>query len=238
MLAETAGTPVRWHNTHEFDTAGITGGALVNENGLVNALVAFHRALLLPNFSVEAVTLSSYAADSQPYNPDVLFSRTVMLRGVYGGQPEGSAEVLPLTNCLLVKRAVNAGREGNMLLRGMLKESDISSDPLTGAIHFTSPTAIQTVLEEKWTQLKTGLTSAGVDMALLSGPNGASSRLVTGLILKGITNKQLRNKRAAPSSGGALGGLFDGLVDQYGSQVVGSMVEYLLASGGSVPLLP
>jgi hypothetical protein len=238
MLAETAGVPVRWHNTHELDTAGITGGLLVNEEMLANALVAFHRGMLLPNFYVESVTLSSYAADSEPYNPDNLFARTVMGRGTYGGQQAGSDAVLPLQTCLHIKRAVGTGREGNLLLRGVLTEADITSDPLTGAIHLTGKTAIETALGEKWTALKTSLTGAGADMALLSGTDGAVSRPVLALLVKGVTSKQLRNKRGTAGSQGALGGLFDGLVDQYGSQVVGNIVEYLIASGGSVPLLP
>jgi hypothetical protein len=237
MLAETAGTPVRWVNTHEFDTTGITGGLMLYPVALGAAVVQFHRSLLMTNFYVEGVTVSTYADDGAPYNPDTFYARTVLLRGLRSAGTNNTA-VLPLTNTVLIKRMVDTGREGSMLLRGMLTEADIQSDPLTGSVTFTDLGTLTDNLSQAYTAMATAAHDAGADMALLSGPDGATSRLVVGLKLKGISSKQLRNKRTMAGSGGGLGGLFDGLVTQYGSAVVSQMVNYLLESGGTVPLLP
>lgn len=240
MRGETAGTPVRWANTHEFRAAGLTGGLFIDAGLVADAVAAFHRALLLTNFYVESVTVSSYAEDGAPYNPDTFLSRTVMERGLYGGQitAEAPTTVLPITNTLIVKRQVDAGREGTLLLRGMLSEQDIQSDPLTGAITLVNAAPLQEVVSNAYSALLTGLNRAA-DMVLASGSGlSINTRNVSGLLVKGVGNKKLNNKYfnrgASPAEG-----IYEQLVAQYGPGAVGSIVEYLLGSGGTLPpLLP
>lgn len=239
MRADTAGGPVRWANTHEFDATGWTGDLFVNVGTLAGAVVTMHRNLLNAAFLVESVTISSAADDGKPYNPETFYTRTVMVRGDRG-DPALSTQLLPLTNVLHVKKMVSAGREGNMLLRGFLNETDIQSDPLTGAIALTNAQQVSTEVATAWGAFNSAVTSGGAKMVLMKVEGGVVSQVrdVTGMTVKGHTSKKLNNKYFN-RDGGGLGGAFDGLVDTYGPIVVSRVIEYLTASGGTMPpLLP
>lgn len=239
MRADTAGGPVRWANVHEFDATGWTGDLFLNQVALFEGIAAFHQSLLSPAFWVESVTISSAAEDGRPYDPETLFTRTAMLRGTRG-IVANQAKLLPLVNVLHVKKAVSAGREGNMLLRGFLTEEDIQSDPLTGAVTLVEFSAIQTEVSQAWATLNTALSTGGAKMVLMKVVDGTVSQVreVSGLLAKGVTAKKLNNKYFDKGSS-PLAGLYEGLVEQYGPAVVGNIVEYLIGSGGTVPpLLP
>jgi hypothetical protein len=62
-------------------------------------------------------------------------------------------------------------------------------------------------------------------------------RTIDGLHVKGHTVKKLNNKYFDKGAG-TLGGVFNGLVEQYGPTVIGQVVNYLIGSGGTPPLLP
>lgn len=239
--ANTAGVPVRWANTHELNGVGITGDAFVDPVLVADALAAFHQKLLLPGFLVESVVLSSFAPDGSPYNPDTFFSRTYMLRGsrVPAEAPNPVTTALPIVNTLMVKKLVESGREGTMLLRGFLSEGDVQSDALTGAVTLTEAASIATVIQSAWTALEEGFDGAVV-MALLGGTGSSptTTRVVSGLRVKSVSSKKLNNKYfdKAPSNG--FGGIFDGLVDQYGAGIIGNIIEYIASTGGELPLLP
>lgn len=239
MRADTAGGPVRWANTHELTSTLPTGDLFIQQEQVVLALEAFHRALLNRAFYVESLTLSSVAEDGQPYNPEAFYTRTSMFRGLRGDNVTPGT-LLPLANVLHVKKAVTAGREGNLLLRGFLVEEDIQSDPMTGAVTLSDFPGVQTEIATAWGELVGDLEGAGAKMVLMKVAGGVASqiRTVTGILPKGVTNKKLNNKYFDRASGG-LGGLFDGLVEEYGPTVVAQIVQYLISSGGTVPpLLP
>jgi len=238
--SDSAATPVRWAQTHEFRGTGITGDLFVDEDALINGIVGFHAPMLMPNFWIEAVVLSSAAPDGQPYNPETFLSRTIMARGERSAGTDAASQVLPLTSTLLIKRQVGAGREGNMLFRGFLTEGDIVSDPLTGIVTLVARENVASVVTAGWTALSAAVSGAGAEMVLRSGAGaGANVRIVTGLKLKSVGTKKLNNKYFDRQAASPTQGLFDGLVEQYGAQVVGNIVQYLIGSGGTVPpLLP
>lgn len=239
MRADTAGGPIRWANTHEWGTITQLGGTTVDVGALAVAMIDFHRALLNQAFFVESITISTPAEDGKPYNPDTFYALTAMLRGNRGVDSVGQTAILPLVNVLHCKRAVMSGREGNMLLRGYLQEGDIVSDPLTGSVVLVDSQLIPAAVAAAWTDLVNQAQTAGAKPAMFKCVNGTTSqeREVTGLLVKGITDKKLNNKYFDKKSG-TLGGIFDGVVKQYGADVVGAMVKYLIDSGGNVPLLP
>lgn len=238
MRADTAAGPVRWANTWEFDSSGLTGGLLVDAPSVATAMVTFHQTMLLSNFYVESVTVSTAAEDGQPYNPDTFYSLTAMVRGTLGTLG-GEVDVLPLVNCLHLKKAVNGGREGNLLLRGFLTEADIQSDPLTGAITLVAASGIPAHADAAWTEFLGLCESAGAKPALFKSVAGNVSqvRLVEGLLVKGVTAKKVNNKYF-DKGGSTLGGVFEGLVQQYGPTVIGQTLQYLIGTGGTPPLLP
>ena len=240
MRAETAAGPVRWANVHELRGTGWTGDLFVYQEGVVDALVAFHRSLLMTTFIVEQVTLSSSAEDSKPYNPETLYAKTVMLAGTRTGQ-SFDVTVLPLTNCFLVKRHSDTGREGNILLRGYLVEQDIASDPMTGATYMPDLHSHGQLIAGYWDTLKAALGAANTEMVMAKVEGGVTSQVrpVTALIAKGHTSKKLNNKyfdkAATPQP---VEQLFQQLYDSYGAEVLGGVVQWLLENGGELPLLP
>ena len=127
-----------------------------------------------------------------------------------------------------------------MVLRGYLTEQEIESDPLTGTVTLVNRSGANTQIQAWYATFAAAATAAGAEMVLRSGSGLSTNvRPVTGLMLKGISNKKLNNKYFNRAAAGSNVGLFDGLVEQYGPAVVGQIINYLVESGGGVPpLLP
>jgi hypothetical protein len=116
-------TGYKWANNYEIQaTSGITDppGQLL---AIANRLVALEAAIHLNIVLIDRVTISTYAPDSLPYNPDTLasFPYTQL------GQRSPSGDILPLEACLYVRRNVDFGRDGRLLYRGCLTEADAAT---------------------------------------------------------------------------------------------------------------
>jgi len=74
--------------------------------------------------------VSSYVADSRPYDPYTFTSIPINLPGQYSVT---TIRPLPLEMCTLVKRAVPFGRQGNILYRGIvvIPDADITATGTT-----------------------------------------------------------------------------------------------------------
>lgn len=236
FAAQTAGTWLRWASTLEWTTVGDAPLDTAAQDGFVDALTAFYRSTLLVPFFVERVDVSTAAADGQPYAPETFLSRSVMLRGQRGASEAATIDdVLPITNCLLVKKVVNAGREGSMLLRGCLREVDVKSDPLTGAIDLTDRITLMGQISNAWSALVTA-TASWVAPALVRvyPDNTFETRPVVGVLLKGVTSKKLNNKYFDRRSG-SVAAEVNTLAHEYPIAELTQIVAGLIADGATAP---
>lgn len=214
--ADTAGVPVRWANTWEVSVE--LGGVTLDYQALATGFRDFHLTVLRSNYFVESVVVSSLAEDGQPYNPESFGVLEVNQRGNREDGVTGGSAALPLTTCMLVKKQVAQGRSGNLLLRGVLGEEDISSDPTTGAITLVSATSYQTIISNAFNALDAVVQAVG-DIALIGPGTIATNRVVTSLFVKGITVKKLNNKYFNRGSRGPLGAVeraFGGILSNAG----------------------
>ena len=94
--------------------------------------VNFERKLHLNSVTIDRAVLSTFAADSTPYNANEFLSVPVTL--VCLRIPPG--DPLPLEIVVLVRKAVATGRAGKLLYRGCLAEGEVSAP--SGTIQFSS----------------------------------------------------------------------------------------------------
>lgn len=194
FMGDTAGVPVRWASTLEWTVNGSEPLSDVQVETVISNLVSFYGGLLLSPFWIERVDISTAVPDGKPYNPETFISRSVML---HGGRtvPDGVIDVLPLSNVLLLKKTVWSGREGSMLLRGALREADIQSEPLTGAISLVNRALFTSLVNTGWADYIATMQDFLVPALVNLTPDGSYSwRPVTGLTVKTVTNKKLNNK--------------------------------------------
>lgn len=94
--------------------------------------VNFERKIHLSSVTIDRAILSTFAADSTPYNANEFLSVPITLacQRIPPGDP------LPLEIVVLVRKAVATGRAGKLLYRGCLGESEVSAP--SGTIQFSS----------------------------------------------------------------------------------------------------
>lgn len=236
--ADGAGEPSYWANRYEA-TASL-GGTFTDLSVIADAFQAFAVNMLVEPFWVDHIVISSYEKDGEPYNPDNLYVQPVGLRGA---RSFGTG-VLPLTNVLHIRKTVARGRVGHLFLRGYLTEDDIISDQLSGVVRLSSPTVVQTAVSTSFANLQTAL-GAGNSLALISGPGaGTNVREVDGMIVAGLSIRNMRTQRKSRIVANSLESLTDILADGIvGVEEIGPLV---LAVGNVVkalgttlpPLLP
>jgi len=181
-----------WACTHEFSSNG--GGTIDSAfEAFATSLAQFHSGCLRESFFVERVVISTLARDSSPYDVTKLAVYEFGLAGAL----TASSDVLPLWNVVLVKRLVPNGRLGNMLLRGMLSETDVSSPG--GVPQLTSKENIQTVIDNSIASSTLGdyIGSEATNLQLYMitpGELNNIERPVMGFQVSRLTYKKLNNK--------------------------------------------
>ncbi len=184
--------PIRWANTWEVSGGLDTTQELLDD--IADGLALFHKALLLEQYMVEKVVISTLAADGQPYDPETFAVREVGLsgtRGAAGSQP------YTLNACLLVKKSVAYGRSGSLLLRGMLTEAEV--DGSTGLVKLANVAALQSNFDTAFNLGSLGSYLAGgsgqTKLALITpGTLNNTEREITGMVVQRLTHKKLNNK--------------------------------------------
>lgn len=196
----------RWANVYEVTYLGNSPMAdPVSKMTQVLTFIANTEAdLLLTPYTVERATLSTLAVDSKPYNPDTFISLGVELTG--RRQIPLGQKPLPLTTCILVKKRVPTGRQGNLLYRGLIHTGDGS----LGVAGFQVLDQVASSIENRLTQVRAFLLdqyTLGLCLVALK-PDGQPTqpRLVTALEVRQLTTvKKLNNKyfnRSSSSQGG------------------------------------
>lgn len=163
----------KWVNSYEF-RALVAGG----EGELLAAaltFVEFERFLHNASVIFEQVLISTWEADSKPYNPEAFISSTLALAGTR----VTSSDPSPLTATFSVARVCATGKFGHVFYRGFLEES-LQSAPAGRSI-FTSLPAIDVILQD-------ALSDSGAD-AYFGNPAAAS----LGVVMVSKDGSQVRN---------------------------------------------
>jgi len=182
-----------WANNYEVAATTNVPDPVVALQELADRLVTLERNIHLRGVFIDRVTISSYAPDSQPYDPDTLATFPYTLEGVrnYNG------EAVPLELCLFVRRSTNFGRDGRLLYRGCLSEGDITAPSFRSVLTSAARSSFQSILDT-WQQQGPG--SVWVLVMASGTPNPTSIRRVISLqasekvVVKKFNNRYFRRR--------------------------------------------
>ena len=172
-----------WANSYEVQA--LAAGNSTNLTDLGDSIVAFEKAIHSQAVQFVRLLISTWQADSVPYDP--LAFITVTLTGV--GTRETSGDLLGLSNCLAVARPAPSGRFGHLFYRGVLTEDDVEAP------------AGKTILQDKaaiQSEIGAALTSSALDSYLdftitaeleisLVSADGETVRPVNTFVVQGVS---------------------------------------------------
>jgi len=173
----------RWVNNYEFiaQDAGTEGDLLALGVQLVN----FEKAIHLNLVDFKQMSISTWEADSVPYNPLTFISTPLVGTGAVG-EVTGME---PLNECLSVARVCSSGRFGHIFYRGALDGAEVFAPTGKAALVDT---------EEVQARITDALTASGLEESLATPGGGSFSmclipaagtpiRLVVGLVAAGVS---------------------------------------------------
>jgi len=131
-----------WANNYEVEAVQDITNVAVSLEALVTRLVALERPLHLTAVIIDRVTVSTYVPDSLPYNPNTLATFPISTSGTR----TATGEVLPLELCLFVRRNVVLGRDGRLLYRGCLTETDMAATAFRPLLTTSAVGALQGII--------------------------------------------------------------------------------------------
>jgi len=177
----------KWVNSYEFQAtdAGTESELLTLGTAVANFESEFHHNVVI----FDRILISTWAADSVPYNPATFISSTLTLVGQVGAV----GGLLALNTCLSVTRQAASGRFGHLFYRGVLEDPEV-----------TAPSG-KTVLVSRanqQTKINDALTASGLDEYLGADPagrlelvminaGGTQVRKVTQLFAQGVSTVPL-----------------------------------------------
>lgn len=153
----------KWANTYEFratEAGGETELLLLSD-----ALVGWEKAMHMVAVEFDRFTISTWEADSKPYDPLTFVSSTITGNGAVG-EVNG---MLPINNCLNVTRVAATGRFGHIFLRGALDGAEV--DVPAGVYTLQDTGDIQT-------RITTALTSSNLADFIGAAPDGSLSMVM------------------------------------------------------------
>jgi hypothetical protein len=147
--------------------------------------------LLNAAYTLDRIIISSYVADSQPYDPFTFVSYTVSLPGQF---TSGSNPLVPLQLCVLAKRLTNFGRQGSLLYRGIVTRNETTVTPTGTVISAARVTAIENALNNFLTAIR----QLGFDLVMARGREqveiGTLRRVVGIEVKQDMRFKKLNNR--------------------------------------------
>jgi hypothetical protein len=182
VKALSANPDNRWANTYEV--RAITAGDASELLALASKLVLFERLLHYAATQFVNLTVSTWEADSVPYNPANFISSALSSFGTRSTTGDGA----PLSTCLSVARVPPTGRLGHLFYRGVLVEGDISAPagkailPNMAAIN----DEIDQAVEDAELAEHLGAGAANLQIVMIS-KTGGTVRPVIGLIAVGVS---------------------------------------------------
>jgi len=171
-----------WANSYEF--AATDPGTEADLLSLANKLVIFEQNIHRTVVIFQRALISTWEADSVPYNPATFISST--LTGL--GLAEVVDDLVALNQCLSVTRVAATGRVGHLFYRGVLEEAQVTAP--AGVSVLSDRAAWQTVIDDAITE--SGLNDyigadagGGFYLAMVSA-DGAQVRPVIELRAQGV----------------------------------------------------
>jgi hypothetical protein len=179
-----------WANTYEVQAVTEPPNSITAVEALANAFAALDRAMLLSSATVDRVVVSTYVPDGLPYNPDSFTSIPISLPGLRSGAGQ---DPLPLEACVFVRRNAPTGRDGRLLYRGYLLESDVTTSSLRP---YVAQQTLNTITATLNTWFTSTFPSSIWSIVMARGrPNPTNVRIVTAFIPdQRVVYKKLNNR--------------------------------------------
>lgn len=172
----------QWSNSYEVlaNSAGSLGDLTV----LGSALELFEKTLHNTFTVFDRLVISTWVADSVPYDPDAFY--VAELTGA--GTRDTTGELEPITTCLSVARQPTSGRLGHIFYRGILCQADTEAP--AGITVLTNPTALGEELNDALTDSELGgylgLGAAGPLVLAMINKTGTNTRIINALKVAGV----------------------------------------------------
>jgi hypothetical protein len=179
-----------WANTYEVQAVTEPPNSITAVEALANAFAALDRAMLLSSATVDRVVVSTYVPDGLPYNPDSFTSIPISQPGLRSGAGQ---DPLPLEACVFVRRNAPTGRDGRLLYRGYLLESDVTTSSLRP---YVAQQTLNTITATLNTWFTSTFPSSIWSIVMARGrPNPTNVRIVTAFIPdQRVVYKKLNNR--------------------------------------------
>lgn len=172
----------QWVNSYELHALDPGGGAELL--AAANIIVAFEKLMHINVVNFIRMTVSTWGADSVPYDPTAFMSISISGMGNVGV----TTGVRPLNECLSLSRVVTSGRFGHVFYRGALDDAECFSP--AGKLVFLDG-------DEMQTRVDTAVTASSIDELFITGSSslqmtlidraGTGLRPVVGLYATGIS---------------------------------------------------
>lgn len=172
----------QWTNSYEF--IANTPGGLVDLGVLINSWTLYEQALHNTFTVFDRAVISTWVADSVPYNPAEFLVQELTMSGTR----DTTGELEPITTCLSIARQPTSGRLGHIFYRGVLSQGDTAAP--AGITVLADPPTITTLLGD-------AITTGGVDAYYTAGDaaltlcminkTGTQVRTVNALAVGGVS---------------------------------------------------
>lgn len=186
-----ANPAIRWRNTYEafFDEGSSPGSSALED--LAAALLEFEKIIHLTGVQFVQTTISTYAVDSTPYDPESFITIPHPANTV-GSRTIGQSQPLDLTAAFYVRRQVPTGRQGKLFYRGVLGENDVEAP--AGVMRLSDVSAMQTMIDQALNSsdlsqylYPTATSSLMLAMTSTPSPGNTIHRQVMSLLAAGAT---------------------------------------------------
>jgi hypothetical protein len=180
----------QWANSYEFKSVGTgTESELLI---LAPIIVAFEAAFHYTTTIFDRIIISTWEADSVPYDPESFIS--LSLSDV--GDLEATSDPLALNQCLSVTRVANSGRAGHIFYRNCVAEEDVQAP--AGKLILNSRSTFQTRIDGALTSSTLadyiGTTPEGSLQLVMVNADGTQVRPVAGLFVGGMSTIKTDHK--------------------------------------------
>jgi len=172
-----------WSNSYEFEAAEEGDGTGLLE--MATAFVAFEKAIHMVAIDFDRFTISTWEADSVPYDPESFISVAITGSGAVG-EVNG---MLPINQCIAVARVAASGRFGHLFYRGALDQAEV--DNPAGKLVLQDASEYQDKIDAAATSSSAidyfgAIPDQNLHLSLIS-KSGTQVRGVVGLAAQGVT---------------------------------------------------
>lgn len=150
-----------WTCNLEFDHEGGLDSGLVFDTAL--SFADGISEVLLNNVVIDRITVSTWVKDSAPYDPDNV---RVIPIGIFGKRGFLLTDPVDDDLVIFIRKAVDLGRAGKILLRGTLTTAEIRANSGSWVITSTARTELETAIET-WA---TAMIDSALACALVGAP--------------------------------------------------------------------